>query len=45
VIELGRDVVAEQAKARYEDGMLRVEVPLAPVPARPRVVPIKTQEP
>src|SRR5438105_2366764 len=31
VIELGRDVVADEAKARYEDGMLRVEVPLAPV--------------
>jgi HSP20 family protein len=28
-VELGADVLAEQAKASYEDGMLRVEVPLA----------------
>jgi HSP20 family protein len=41
VIELGRDVVADQAKARYEDGMLRVEVPLAPAEVRPRAVPIQ----
>ena len=45
VIELGRDVIAEQARASYEDGMLRVEVPLAPVQARPRVVPIRSEEP
>jgi HSP20 family protein len=45
VIELGRDVIAEQAKARYEDGMLRVEVPLATVESSPRVVPIKSQKP
>jgi HSP20 family protein len=44
VIELGRDVVAEEAKARYEDGMLRVEVPLAPVSSTPRAVPIKPAE-
>ncbi len=42
VIELGRDVVAEQAKARYEDGMLRIEVPLAPVAPRSRAVPIES---
>jgi HSP20 family protein len=42
VIELGRDVVADQAKARYEDGMLRVEVPLAVSGARARVVPIES---
>jgi len=29
VVELGADVVAEQAKASYEDGILRVELPLA----------------
>jgi HSP20 family protein len=44
VIELGRDVVAEQAKARYEDGMLRVEVPLAPAESRPRAVRIESAE-
>lgn len=42
VIELGRDVVAEQAKARYEDGMLRIEVPLAPAAPRSRAVPIES---
>jgi HSP20 family protein len=41
-IELGRDVVAEQAKARYEDGMLRIEVPLAPATPRSRAVPIES---
>jgi HSP20 family protein len=30
VIELAADVVAEEAKASYEDGLLRVELPLAP---------------
>jgi HSP20 family protein len=29
VVELGTDVVAEQARASYEDGILRVELPLA----------------
>jgi HSP20 family protein len=42
VIELGRDVVADQAKARYDDGMVRIEVPLAPAAPRPRVVPIES---
>ena len=28
VVELGADARAEEAKARYEDGMLRVELPL-----------------
>ncbi len=42
VIELGRDVVAEQAKARYDDGMLRIEVPLAPASPNARVVPIES---
>ena len=45
VIELGRDVIADEAKARYEDGILRVEVPLAPVDARTRSVPIRSQKP
>jgi HSP20 family protein len=29
VVELGADVVADQARASYEDGILRVELPLA----------------
>jgi HSP20 family protein len=29
VVELGVDVVAEAARASYEDGILRVELPLA----------------
>lgn len=29
VVELGADVVAERARASYEDGVLRVELPLA----------------
>jgi HSP20 family protein len=40
VIELGADVVAEKASARYEDGMLRVELPLARRDAPARSVPI-----
>ncbi len=29
IVELGADVVAEDARASYEDGMLEVEIPLA----------------
>jgi HSP20 family protein len=29
VVELGADVVAERARAGYEDGILRIELPLA----------------
>jgi HSP20 family protein len=29
VVELGADVVADEARASYEDGMLEVEIPLA----------------
>src|SRR3954447_5740218 len=36
VVELGADVVAEEARASYEDGVLQVEVPLAQ-PATRRV--------
>jgi HSP20 family protein len=29
VVELGADVLADQARASYEDGFLEVEIPLA----------------
>ena len=37
VVELNADVDAEEAKATYEDGVLRIELPLASAaePARP----------
>jgi HSP20 family protein len=41
-VELGADVEADQAKARYEDGMLKVELPLAEAAARTRAVPIES---
>jgi HSP20 family protein len=44
VIDLGADVHAEQAKASYEDGMLRVELPLVQSESRSRVVPIARDE-
>jgi HSP20 family protein len=40
VVELGTDVVAERARASYEDGILRVELPLAGQVTRQ--VPIET---
>ena len=43
VIELGADVVADAARARYEEGMLRVELPLAPAESQARAVPIRTE--
>lgn len=43
VIELGAEVVSEQAKASYEDGLLRVELPLAGGETGPRVVPIESR--
>lgn len=43
-VELGAEVVAEQARARYEDGMLRVELPLAPTRHRTRTVPIENHD-
>jgi HSP20 family protein len=42
IVELGADVQADAARARYEDGMLRVELPLLPGGAKPRAVPIET---
>ena len=41
VVELGADVLPEEAKASYEDGMLEVEVPLAPADRTSRRVPIE----
>jgi HSP20 family protein len=40
LVELGADVVAEEAKAGYEDGILEVQVPLATQQERSRRVPI-----
>jgi HSP20 family protein len=45
LVELGADVIAEEAKASYEDGILRVEVPLAPrEEQQSRRVPIEEAE-
>src|SRR3954447_4655991 len=44
VIELSADVEAEQASATYEDGVLRIELPLVqPDAERPRQIPIEGQ--
>src|SRR5919197_1681256 len=40
VIPLGAEVVADQARATYRDGMLRVELPLVRPESRARSVPI-----
>ena len=40
-IELGAEVVAEQARATYQDGILRVELPLADPQSHTRTVPIE----
>jgi HSP20 family protein len=44
IIELNADPVAEAAKATYEDGVLRVELPLRAEQASRRSVPIETEE-
>ena len=44
VVELNADVVAEEARATYEDGVLRVELPLRSSGRASRRVPIETQE-
>src|SRR3954469_6483930 len=41
IVELGADVVADEARASYEDGILQVEVPLAARQERTRRVPIE----
>jgi HSP20 family protein len=45
LVELGADVVAEEARASYEDGMLQVEVPLARRQEHTRRVPIEEGDP
>jgi HSP20 family protein len=44
VIELNADPVAEEARATYDDGILRVELPLRARAATSRSVPIETGE-
>jgi len=44
VVELGVDVVADEAHATYEDGILRVEIPLAQPGEPARRVPIEAPE-
>jgi HSP20 family protein len=41
-VELGADVQAEQARARYEDGILTVELPLVTSESQRRAVPIES---
>src|SRR3954468_3767520 len=41
VVELGADVVADQARAAYEDGVLRVDIPLAKPDELTQQVPIE----
>jgi len=45
LVELGVDVVSEEAKASYEDGLLRVEIPLLQREERVRRVPIEEGDP
>src|SRR3954468_19335855 len=44
VVELNADVVAQQAKATYEDGILRIELPLELRGPSRRQVPIESKE-
>ena len=41
VVELGAEVVAEEATATYDDGVLRVEIPIAAPDDERRQVPIR----
>jgi HSP20 family protein len=43
VVELGADVIADEAAATYDDGVLRVEIPIAPDDEK-REVPIRGRE-
>jgi HSP20 family protein len=42
VVELGADVVADQARASYDDGVLRLEVPLVDADEQVRQIPIRS---
>ena len=44
VVELGADVVADEAAATYDDGILRVEIPIASPEDEKRQVPIRARE-
>ena len=44
IIELNADPVAEDARATYEDGILRIELPLRAGSTARRTVPIETEE-
>jgi HSP20 family protein len=44
-VELGAEVIATEAKASYDEGILTVEVPLARAEARSRRVPIEGDGP
>jgi HSP20 family protein len=44
LVELGADVDAERSRATYEDGILRIELPLVVEGARSRKVPIERGE-
>ena len=43
-IELAAEAVGDQATASYQDGMLRVELPLVREPGRPRTIAIENTE-
>jgi HSP20 family protein len=43
-IQLGLDVLADEASAHYQDGMLRVELPVVQRSSGPRAVPIENGE-
>jgi HSP20 family protein len=43
-IPLGAEVIADEAKATYRDGILRIELPLARPQVRTRSVPIDVEE-
>jgi HSP20 family protein len=45
VVQLGAEVRADEARAVYEDGLLRIELPLAEPDARRHSVPIEVPRP